>query len=144
MLKKQIVIIAFALITLVGGIYIVARNISNKSQEETKINSSASSIYSKKDSPKSFIQEVKEEKADSTVDASGSIEMIEEKTLTIKQLRGSLVVNINGATPVMLIAGRSQPVPAQVADLKKGELVKITYDKTTKNAIQISIIRPQK
>lgn len=74
-------------------------------------------------------------------EVTGNIESIQEKTLTVKNPQETVVVNINGATPVMLFVNTDKKAVGQMADLKLGDPVKVLYDETTKNAMKISVTK---
>lgn len=83
---------------------------------------------------------VKEEEQN-TANAIGKIETVDEKTLTIKQVLGNVVINFDAAASVVTINGQNQESPGKSTDLKVGDSVVIVYDRTTKNAIKISVTR---
>lgn len=132
---KKITILAFALIVLFGGIFFVVRSI-NKERGITAQNLNKE----EKKSPNLFGQNIEENKA-SVATANGSVEAIAEKTLTVKGQQESVVVNISGSTPVMLTIGTASPVVGQMADLKKGDIVSVTYNKINRNTMLISVSR---
>ena len=131
--RKKMLILIFALVVLVGGIFVIVRSINNRNQN----NSSNQTLNAKSNM---FGQDSSAAKENTMTDVAGTVEVIAEKTLTIKGQELS-VVNINGSTPVMITAGASQPVAGQMADLKVGDSVKVSYDKITKNAIIISVAK---
>ncbi len=133
--RKKIAIIAFALLVLFGGIFFVARSIKEKQSGTAQ-----APIGGEKQPANLFGQNAGESK-ESVAIITGSVEIIAEKTLTVKNPQESMVVNINGATPVMLMVGSASPVVGQLADLKKGDSVKMSYDRTTKNVMLISVLR---
>jgi uncharacterized protein YneF (UPF0154 family) len=134
---KKTIILVFALIVLFGGIFIIAKSIRDKSVANKPVDQKTIVKNNM------FGQEATKVNENARVDISGSVEVIAEKTLTIKTPQESTLVNINGATPVIITLGADQPTAGQMADLKKGDLVKVTYDKTTKNVLMISVARAQ-
>jgi hypothetical protein len=140
--RKKILILALALIVLFGGIFLVARTISNKEGvAKSSTNPTQKSVTEKKGPVNLFGQNETGAQQKTTSDATGTVDVIAEKTLTIKTNQEPLVVSINGATPVMLAVGKNAPVAGQMADLKKGDSVKVTYDQATKAARLILITR---
>jgi len=140
--RKKVLILALALIVLFGGIFLVTRTISNKDKvAKSTTNSTQNSVVAKKEPANLFGQAETNAQKKATLDAIGTVEVIAEKTLTVKADKASVVVNINGATPVMLAVGKNAPVAGQMADLKKGDSVKVTYDQATKAARLILITR---
>jgi hypothetical protein len=137
--RKKILILALALIALFGGIFLVARKISNK-EGIAKFGTNPVQTVTEKKGPANLFNATGE-KQKTTSDATGIVDVITEKTLTIKINQTPLVVSINGATPVMIAVGKNVPVAGQMADLKKGDSVKITYDQATKAARLILIVR---
>lgn len=133
--RKKIAIITFALLVLFGGIFFVARSIKEK-----QAGTAQAPIGGEKQPANLFGQNTEENKANIAT-VTGSVEIIAEKTLTVKNPQESIVVNINGATPVRLTVGNANPVAGQMADLKKGDLVIVTYDKINKNTMLISVSR---
>ncbi|MFZ2189087.1 MAG: hypothetical protein WAV73_06015 [Candidatus Moraniibacteriota bacterium] len=134
---KKTLILVFALVVLFGGIFIIAKSIRDKNVVNNPVDQNAI-VKSNM-----FGQDAAKDNKNARVDVSGSVEAIAEKTLTIKTPQELTVVNINGTTPVIITLGADQPIAGQMADLKKGDSVKVTYDKTTKNASMISITRAQ-
>jgi hypothetical protein len=132
--RKKISILTFALIVLFGGIFFIASSINKESA------TTGQAPIKKEENANLFGQSAEESKI-SGADITGSVEIIAEKTLTVKNSQELVVVNINGSTPVMLIVGNASPVVGQMADLKKGDLVKVTYDKVNKNTMLISVSR---
>ncbi|MCX6761402.1 MAG: hypothetical protein NTY33_00940 [Candidatus Moranbacteria bacterium] len=136
--RKKILVLLLALVVLVGGIFFVTRSISNKNQAVTA--PIANPVATKKE-PANLFGQGTVDATKTTLDASGNVETILEKTLTIKNPNGSTVVNINGATPVMITDGKNSSVAGQMADLKVGDAVKVTYDTATKNTTLISVTK---
>jgi uncharacterized protein YneF (UPF0154 family) len=134
--RKKMLILIFAIVVLVGGIFIIVKSIQDKNAVNTPV--SQNTIVKNN----MFAQDTTDANKKATTDVTGIVEVIAEKTLTIKG-QESIVVNIDGATPVLITAGAGQPIAGQMADLKKGDSVKVTYDKTTKNALIISVTRAQ-
>jgi hypothetical protein len=134
--RKKILILIFAIVVLVGGIFIIAKSIQNKNVANNPVGQSTIVKNNM------FGQDTTDASKKATTDATGTVEVIAEKTLTIKS-QESIVVNINGATPVLITVGTGQPTAGQMADLKKGDSVKVTYDKTTKNVLMISVTGAQ-
>lgn len=132
--RKKILVLLLALVVLVGGIFFIARSISNKNQAVT------APVATKKEPANLFGKETANT-AKTTLDVVGNVAIISEKTLTIKNSTQSTVVNINGATPVMITDEKNQTSASQMADLKVGDAVKVTYDQTTKNAMLISVTK---
>ncbi len=142
--RKKVFILIFALVVLVGGIFLVARNISNKSKttDSSLPSQQTPSTNAKKEPANLFGQDTPNSKT-TAADVTGTVDTIVEKTLTIKTQKDSVAVNINGATPVMLQVGNTPAKVGQLADLKKEDSVKITYDSVTLNAQLILIVRAQ-
>lgn len=136
--RKKILILILALTVLVGGIFFIARSINNKNQVG-KPNQNKS--VAKKEPANIFEQDANGKKEVSATDVVGSVSVIAEKTLTVKTQKDAVVVNINGATPVVITSG-DKTITGQMADLKVGDAVKVTYDETSKNVALISVIRP--
>ncbi|MEI6587319.1 MAG: hypothetical protein WCO05_00020 [Candidatus Moraniibacteriota bacterium] len=78
-----------------------------------------------------------------TSDAMGSIEAVDGKTLTIKQVLGSVTINIDSASQITVIDDKNQSAPGKLADLLVGDSVKATYDKATKNSVAIFVTKKQ-
>lgn len=132
---KQVSILVLAVVLLIGGLYVIARNISQKNKMKTESADQAAQqlpigIFSHSDDSHVF------------ADVIGSVTDITEKTLTVSHLQNSTVVNINGSTSVVVLVDGKQPAIAQIADIKVGEAVKVTYNQATKNVVMISVIRP--
>ena len=134
-------ILIFALVVLVGGVFLIAKSISNKKQASN--NPTQNPLANVKKEPANLFGQDAANNKNTSVDVTGTVGVIAEKTLTIKTTDVSIAVNINGATPVMLQAGNVPAVVGQMADLKKGDSVKVTYDQTSKNAQLIFIMRAQ-
>ncbi|MEI6588196.1 MAG: hypothetical protein WCO05_04595 [Candidatus Moraniibacteriota bacterium] len=134
---KKTIILIFALVVLFGGIFIIAKSIRDKSVAKNPVDQNTIVKNNM------FGQEATKVNENARVDVSGSVEVIAEKTLTIKTPKESTVVNINGSTPVIITTSTDQPTAGQMADLKKGDLVNVTYDKTTKNVLMIFVTRAQ-
>ena len=137
--RKKVLILALALIALFGGIFLVARKISNKNKVAKSTTNPAQNSVAEKKGPVNLFGQNKTGAQQS--DATGTVDVIAEKTLTIKTNQAPLVVNINGATPVMIVVGKNSPAAGQMADLKKGDSVRVTYDQATKAARLILITR---
>ena len=73
----------------------------------------------------------------------GNVEMIDEKSLTVKDDKKTITINVNSTNSVMIANSgeKNQVVVGKLADLKKGDMVKVIYDESTKNALKIAIIR---
>ena len=136
--RKKILILIFALVVLVGGIFFILRSIGSKNQTATK---PIQTPITPKKTPANIFGQANQTQA-TTTDVMGSIGTIAEKTITVTHLKESTVLNITGATPVMITAG-TKTIPGQMADLKVGDAAKVTYDQTSKNVTMISIVRPE-
>ncbi|MFA5962230.1 MAG: hypothetical protein WC848_06115 [Parcubacteria group bacterium] len=136
--KKQVVVLSLALVVLFGSIYFVARKISDGNRSINPKNMT----NDKKEIPVNIFSQDANNQQSSANDVSGNIEKIAEKTLTIKNSRESVSVNINGATPVMISVNGNNTVLGQIADIKKDDVVRVTYDVATKNVKMILVIRP--
>jgi len=136
---KKIIILVFALVVLVGAILFATRKVIDKNQKAAEPNLTENSGMEKKKETKLFGQEGQ---GKNVVSVSGNVSVISEKTLTIKTQSTPVVVNINGATPVMTINSNNNSTIAQIADLKVGDAVRLTYDQVSGNATVIYLIRP--
>ena len=76
-----------------------------------------------------------------TVSLTGTADKIAEKTLTVKDATtsASTVVNINGATPVMLKQKDGTLKAGQIANLRINDSIKVEYDSETKDVQLITI-----
>jgi hypothetical protein len=139
---KKIAIIALALIALIGGVLVIARSISNR---DLFSGSGQNPMATKKEPANLFGQgSANNDKAKEMTEVTGELKMIGEKTITVKSSEvDSAVVNINGATPVMLSNNENKTTLGQMADLQIGDTVRVTYDKTTKNVNMIFVIKSQ-
>jgi len=135
--RKKILILTLVLVVFAGGAFLISRNTSNKKQGGTAFNP----VTVKKEPVNMFGQGSGEDRGKNITDVAGAIEVIEEKTLTIKTSKEAVVVNINGVTPVMVMRTNNKAVVGQMADLKIGDAVKVTYDKITRNAVMIYLNR---
>ena len=123
--RKNILVLLLALVVLVGGIFFVIRRANNRNMPTPTPSLSGKETHNAK----------------TAVDVTGNIEVIGEKTVTVKNANEVTVANINGATPVMISDGKNPAVAGQMADLKLGDAVKMTYDKTTKNVMVVLVMR---
>ena len=140
--RKKILIVSFALVVLFASIFLIVKGIGSKNQVDNNPAPNTNVVNVGK--PES--QPILDQKGQETnlTNVTGSVAVIGEKTMTVKNQgeEKSTVVNINGSTPVMIANGKAQPVPGQMADLKKGDAVRVTYDKTTQKALMILVTRP--
>lgn len=133
---KQMFILVLALTVLFGGIFFIARSISNK--EQLAVPEQMIPVIEKEvpeEIPKELI-----DKANEVVDF-GSVERIDGELLTLKRIEGLTDFNISSITQVVIDSGDGKAVTGQLADLKIGELVRYTYNTETKNVTEISIVR---
>ena len=140
--KKQLSILIFALLVLFSGIFIITKAIQNK----RGVNFGQSSMMNGKGKA-NFFDRKQGDKTAEVADVIGGVDSISEKALTIKQAEAVIAVNINGSTPVMIATGDKQETAGQVADIKTNDTVRVSYDKVSKDARLIVILRlpiPQK
>ena len=137
---KKIAIIALALVALIGGVFIIARSISNK---DSLSGSSQNPMATKKEPVNLFGQgSASNDKTKETAEIVGTLAVIGEKTITVKNVdTDAAIININGATPVMISNNENKVTSGQMADLKVGDSVTVTFDKATKNAMLISVTK---
>jgi uncharacterized protein YdeI (BOF family) len=139
--RKKILILCFALFMLLVGLFVVAKS-SNKKDEKTS--SPQKMIAEKKEVNVSSKQDAGNVKRDDTVSIMGSISAIDEKTLSIRQMREAVSVNINSSIAVSNVDLDGKKLgAAKLSDLKTGDSVRVTYDRATKNATEIFITRVQ-
>ncbi|MFA5962272.1 MAG: hypothetical protein WC848_06335 [Parcubacteria group bacterium] len=124
--SKQILILIFALIVLISGIYSVARKISEKNKSAVSMTERTSKTEQDEQRKKILDRQVPDA---NNPDLAGTIVNIKEKTMLIKGVNETVLVNISGATPVTLIDKNKKETLAGMADLERGDAVKITYDK---------------
>jgi hypothetical protein len=151
--RKKSLVILLAFVILIGSIFLLVGSRSNKNTNSSKnvtgqdIKPQPAPAGEGKEAPeKSLIQVFEETKKteEKVMDnALGVIETIAEKTLTVKQILGTAVVNIDDSTKIEITDSKNQTILGKLADLKVGDSVKIIYDKTTKNAITVSVARGQ-
>jgi len=148
--RKKSLIILLALAILAGSIFLLARsrNIdSGKNVTDRDIKPKPVLVDEGKEVPeKSLIQalgETKKTEEKVTANALGVVETIAEKTLTVKQIMGTVVISIDDLTKIEITDSSNQITLGKLADLKVGDSVKIIYDKTTKNAITVSVAKGQ-
>lgn len=127
--RKKILILILALVVLVGGIFFIASQVNKKQEVNPVATRTPSELETKK-------QGLSKGGDENVIVFTGNVVEIAEKLLTVKSISESIAVNITGATPVM-DAGKV----SQMADLKVGDNINVTYDKTTKNATLIYIVR---
>ena len=134
--RKKMLIVIFALVVLLGSVVFAARRIADKDRNNNP--------KSTQNNTKNDVTPGQGTKADSdTANIMGTIKKIEGKSLTIGVMENLTVVNIDGSTPVRIVEGKNPIVTGQVADLKVGDAVSVTFGKTTKNATVIFITRNQ-
>jgi hypothetical protein len=131
--RKKILLLILALVVLVGGIFLISSSINNKKQEVA----TTKPVATKKEPANMFRQESGEDSGKNMIDVSGTIDVIGERNLTIKTQNEAVVVNISGVTPVMVIGADNKAVVGQLADLKIGDVVKVTYDNVTRNVVMV-------
>ncbi len=132
--KKKILILCFAFFVLLVGLFVAVKSINEKNKKTS--------------SPQKTIAEKKEvnisSKQDAAVSIMGSIGAIDEKTLSIRQMREVVSVNINSSIVVSNVDLDGKKLgAAKLSDLKTGDSVRVTYDGATKNATEIFVTRVQ-
>ncbi len=127
--RKKILILILALVVLVGGIFFIASQVNKKQEVNPVATRTPSELETKK-------QGLSKGGDENTNTFTGYVEVIDQYLLTVKNANESVGVNITGATPVV-DAGKN----SQIANLKVGDNVNVTYDKITKNATLIYIVR---
>ncbi|MFZ2226102.1 MAG: hypothetical protein WA064_01125 [Candidatus Moraniibacteriota bacterium] len=139
---KKVAIIALALVALIGGVFIITRNIISR---ESISESTQNPAIAKKEPVNLFGQGANsDDKTKETTEVIGVLNIIGDKTITVKSSGAdSAVVNINGATPVMLLGNDNKATSGQMADLRIGNTVRVVYEKITKNARMIFVTKPQ-
>ncbi|MEI7425592.1 MAG: hypothetical protein WCK16_01530 [Candidatus Moraniibacteriota bacterium] len=133
--RKKSSILILALVVLVGGIFFIVSQI-NKKQEVAPVTTKSSSELEVKRNEMLNNRVLEKGGDENTNTFTGKVMVIDQYLLTVKNTNESIGLNITGATPVM-DAGKV----SQMADLKVGDDINVTYDKTTKNATLIYIVR---
>ncbi len=116
--KKKILILCFAFFVLLVGLFVAVKSINEKNKKTS--------------SPQKTIAEKKEvnvsSKQDAAVSIMGSIGAIDEKTLSIRQMREVVSVNINSSIVVSNVDLDGKKLgAAKLSDLKTGDSVRVTY-----------------
>jgi hypothetical protein len=140
--RKKILILTFALVVLIGGLFFVARSVRDKGVLRRDEVAKNAPVAEKKFELGMFSDRKEAGRGRTADKVMGSIVAIAEKTLTVKHLQNSTILNITGSTPVMIVKGKNQPVLGQVADLAVGDAVTVFYDKSTSDANMIQLMQP--
>jgi hypothetical protein len=139
--KKKILILCFAFFVLLVGLFVAVKSINEKNK---KTSSPQKTIAEKKEVNVSSKQDAGNVKRDDAVSIMGSIGAIDEKTLSIRQMREVVSVNINSSIVVSNVDLDGKKLgAAKLSDLKTGDSVRVTYDGATKNATEIFVTRVQ-
>ncbi len=141
--RKQILILTLALVVLFASIFFVARGIKeNKSLENTSTKKLTVEQEKARTAMLSGAGKTKEDAKPAIDIVLGSVDAINKKTLTMKHLQESATVNVNDATPVMIVTeGKEEAAIGKITDIKVGDAVKVTYDKATMDTKLISLTR---
>jgi hypothetical protein len=104
--RKKILIILLGFIVAVGAIFLVARRMSSKESMTQNISAPVIAVKKEKapegDSLAQVFAGADQAQVKTTSDAMGSIEAVDGKTLTIKQVLGSVTINIDSASQMVL------------------------------------------
>jgi hypothetical protein len=136
--RKKILLLILVLVVLVGGIFLISSSIKDKKQGVTAPNPV---VATKEEPVNMFRQGSGEDNGKNMIDISGTVDVIGEKDLTVKTQNEAILVNISGVTPVMVTGADNKAVVGQIADLKVGDVIKVTYDKVTRNAVMVYLNR---
>lgn len=131
--RKKIIVLILALVVLVGGILFIASQV-NKKQKTDPATKTSNELETKKQ--EMLARSIEKGGDENTNTFTGYVEVIDQYLLTVKNANESVGVNITGATPVV-DAGKT----SQMSGLRVGDNVNVTYDKITKNATLIYIVR---
>ena len=134
--RKQVLILTFALVVLFASIFFLARRISGRNQigaSQGLVANNNNIDLSKKD------QSVQPE---NTTDVTGRVAVVSEKMLILRYSSGIISLNLNNDTSVAIISSSDkEPVKGKIIDIKSGDSVRIYYDKTTRNAQLVAVVK---
>jgi hypothetical protein len=137
--RKKILILILALIVLVGGIFLIASQVNKKE----KVNPALPTVTKTQSEIEARREELLSHKVAEKIDGNvavfvGNIEAINQNIFTIKNVHDLIKVNVISNSTAVMDAGKN----SQIANLKVGDNVDLTYDKTTKNVMIITIMKP--
>ena len=130
--KKTFLILLLVMLIIVAGIVFYGlktpKEVTDQNNSQANSKPVATNLFSQNtDSTKK------------TVSLTGTADKIEEKTLIIKDATIATIVNINGATPVMLKQKDGTLKAGQIANLRINDSIKVEYDLETKDVQLITI-----